>query len=241
MATVADELRERVRAIDWYHTIELAPGLTTEGMFDHRPFVDRYGLPDDLTGLRALDVGTFDGFWAFELERRGASVTAIDVDHMAEYDWPPRLRRQATGARGESFRLAREALGSSVERVAVSIYDATPEQLGGPFDVVFCGSVTIHLRDPLLALERMAALCGGRFVFADEYSRRLEWLPFVKAAEFRGHSPNMTWWRPTTRSWATMLWVAGFEDVQRRSRFNLRFRASKGGVPHVVMHARGPQ
>src|SRR6266540_1871728 len=73
-----DALRARVREYDWYHSIELAPGLVTEGTFDHRPYVDRYGLPGDLSGRRALDVGTFDGFWAFELERRGARVDALD-------------------------------------------------------------------------------------------------------------------------------------------------------------------
>ena len=43
----------------------------TEGMFDLRPVVDRYGLPARMDGMRALDVGTWDGFWAFEMERRG--------------------------------------------------------------------------------------------------------------------------------------------------------------------------
>src|SRR5881392_1662851 len=174
---MAQDLRERVAAIDWYHTIELAPGLVTDGMFDHRPYVKHYGLPESLAGKRVLEVGTFDGFWAFELARRGGQVTAIDVDDVQEYDWPPRLRPGQTGTRGDSFRLAREALGSPAERVATSVYDATPERLGGTFDVVFCSSVLIHLRDPMLALERMAALCRGELVLAEEYSRRLELLP----------------------------------------------------------------
>jgi tRNA (mo5U34)-methyltransferase len=208
-------------------------------MFDHRPFVDRYGLPEDLTGKRALDIGTFDGFWAFELERRGADVTAIDVDDVQQYDWPPRMRADASGTRGESFALAREARGSSVDRVTTSVYEATPEKLGGTFDLVFCGSVLIHVRDPMLALERMAALCRGQLILTEEYSRRLEYLPFVKAVEFRGHTPHMTWWRPTTRTWRTMVHTAGFEDVRAHGRFNLRFRGARRGVPHVVLHARG--
>ena len=61
---------------------------------------------------------------------------------------------------------------------ALSVYDATAEALGGGFDLVFCGSVLIHLRDPMLALERLAALCRGRLILAEEYSRRLAWLPF---------------------------------------------------------------
>ena len=106
------------------------PGLVTPGLFDLRPYVHRYGLPEDLTGLRAIDVGTFEGFWAFELERRGAHVTALDVDRIQELDWPPRLRPRDDARRGEGFELAHAALGSSVERVGMSIYEATPERLG---------------------------------------------------------------------------------------------------------------
>src|SRR5215212_12012394 len=91
----------------WYHTIELAPGVITPGYVDMRPVAERL-LPDDLSGKRALDIGTFDGFWAFEMERRGAEVTAIDVDDVQQYDWPPRMRAGAAGTRGESFALARE-------------------------------------------------------------------------------------------------------------------------------------
>jgi tRNA (mo5U34)-methyltransferase len=233
------KLRARFDDLSWYHTQELAPGLVTPGMFDLRPYVDRYGIPDDLSGKRVLDVGTFEGFWAFELERRGGEVTAIDVDRIQDLDWPPRLRPAEDGRRGEGFELARAALGSSVERVGTSIYDATAENLGGIFDLVFCGTVLIHLRDPMLALERMAGLCRGQLILADEYSRRLAPFP-IAAAEFRGETPWSTWWRPSIRAWLSMVRTAGFEDVRRHGRFNLRFRAQRGGVPHVVIHARGP-
>jgi tRNA (mo5U34)-methyltransferase len=235
----ADELRRRAEELDWYHSMELAPGLVTQGMFDLRPYVERYGLPADLSGTRALDVGTFDGFWAFELERRGAEVVALDVDRVQELDWPPRLRPDEDGVRGDTFRLAHAGYGSSVERVGLSIYEATPERLG-TFDLVFCGSVLIHLRDPMLALMRMAELCAGRLVLCEEYSRRLAWLPRLAAAEFRGHTPWMTWWRPNPRAWVEMVQCAGFSEAAQRGRFAMRFRDGRGGVPHVVIHASAP-
>ena len=237
----ADGLRERIEAIDWYHTIELAPGLATPGMFDLRPHVGRYGLPEDLSGARVLDVGTFDGFWAFELERRGAEVVALDVPRIQDLDWPPRRRPAEDGVRGQSFRVAAEVLNSSVRWVGASVYAATPEELGGTFDLVLCGSILIHLRDPMLALERMASVCRGQLVLAEEYSRKLEWVPRVQIAEFRGASPHMTWWRLTTKAWRTMIGVAGFEDVRRVGRFRLEFRDQpRKAVPHAVFHARGP-
>jgi tRNA (mo5U34)-methyltransferase len=70
---------ERIAELDWWHTIEIEPGLVTRGGWDLRPTADVMPWPD-LAGKRCLDVGTMDGFWAFELERRGASeVLAIDV------------------------------------------------------------------------------------------------------------------------------------------------------------------
>jgi tRNA (mo5U34)-methyltransferase len=234
-----ERLRERFDDIAWYHTQELAPGLVTPGMFDLRPIVDRYGIPADLTGVRALDVGTFEGFWAFELECRGAEVTAIDVDHIQGLDWPPRLRPDQDGRRGEGFELAQGALGSSVRRVGMSIYHATPDLLDGRFDLVFCGSVLIHLRDPMLALERMADLCRGHLILTEEYSRRLALRPF-SGAEFLGETAWSVWWRPSIATWLAMVRCAGFEEVRKHGRFNMRFRDRRGGVPHVVIHARSP-
>jgi hypothetical protein len=168
-----------------------------------------------------------------------ARVTSLDVDRIQELDWPPRLRPDEDGPRGHTFAVAREALGSSVKRVGRSIYGASPELLGGTFDLVFCGSVLIHLRDPMLALERMAGLCAGELILAEEYSRRLRPVLWAKGAEFRGESPWTTWWIPTVRTWKAMVGCAGFEQVEVVRRFNLRFRDQRGGVPHVVIHARG--
>ena len=73
--------------------------------------------------------------------------------------------------RGTGFRLAHEVYGSRVERVVCNIYDADPADLG-TFDLVFCGMVLIHLRDQLLALERIARLCRGTFITAEEPAGR---------------------------------------------------------------------
>ena len=142
----------------WYHTIELAPGVVTPGRVDWRRYVSRV-LPADMSGLRALDVGTFDGFWAFEMERRGADVVAIDVDSVGAVELPPPQRARleddaaASGFElGRGFRLASEALGSSVERVACDVYDLEPALIGGQVDVAFVGALLEHLRDPVRAL-----------------------------------------------------------------------------------------
>ena len=64
----------------WFHTFALnaAHGLYTPGVArDHRYRVPFF--PASFVGQRVLDVGTFDGFYAFLAERRGAArVVAVD-------------------------------------------------------------------------------------------------------------------------------------------------------------------
>jgi tRNA (mo5U34)-methyltransferase len=234
---------ERAMGMRWYHALELAPGRVTQGLFDLRPYVGHNGLPERMDGLRELEVGTWDGFWAFAMERRGAEVVALDLDDERDLDWPPRRRPTAFAAepRGARFALAREILGSRVDRRVVSVYDARPEDLGR-FDVVLCGSVLIHLRDQLLALERMAALTrpGGLLISAEEYDRLASLVPFPVSRYRADRESAVVFWLPGIRTWGRMLWTAGYDDVRRHGRF--RMRSTEGwSVPHVVHHARkGP-
>lgn len=232
------ELLAQARQANWYHTLELAPGHVTDGWFDLRPYVGHYGLPDRMDGLRALDVGTWDGFWAFEMERRGAEVVALDLDDERDLDWPPRRRpRQFPDRpRGAAFRIAHQVLGSSVERFNLSVYDASPHELG-TFDIVFCGSVLLHLRDQLLALERIAALCRGTFISAEEYDLTAGFVPFPVSRYRADRDKAVVFWLPSVRTWKRMLWTAGFDQVVERGRFKLR--TSDFAVRHVVLHASG--
>ena len=73
--------RATVQAVPfWFHTFALnrAEGIYTPGAArDHRYRVAM--LPADFAGMRVLDVGRFDGFYAFLAERRGAErVVAVD-------------------------------------------------------------------------------------------------------------------------------------------------------------------
>ena len=179
----------------WYHTLELAPDLVTPGWFDLRPIVERMPWPD-VAGLRCLDVGTYDGFLAFELERRGAAeVVATDIAGEEEWDWYPELRDAGPPAlaelmgpeKGRGFRVAAEALGSAVERVELSVYDLDPDRMG-QFDVVVCGSLLLHLRDPLRALEAIRTVCRGHFLSAEEINLPLSLLhPRRPLAALRPH------------------------------------------------------
>jgi tRNA (mo5U34)-methyltransferase len=222
-------LAAEVEDYPWYHTLELAEGVVTRGMFDHRPVLEHYPLPDDLSGLRCLDVGTMDGFWAFEMERRGArEVVAVDAPDPLALDWPVSLRHSAQKTldetKEERFALAHRAIGSGVRRVARSVYDLDAGELGS-FDVVFCGDLLVHLRDPVAALERIHAVCSGSAIVANPIERfgfrnRLPLARLDGVDEFG-------WWTTNLEGLVRMVRAAGFGTVEPGRPFKLPF--ARGG------------
>ncbi len=219
------ELAEAAARFPWYHTIELGDGVVTEGMFDHRGVTDRYLIPADLAGMRCLDVGTMDGFWAFEMERRGADeVVAIDVGQPDELDWPPLWRDQVRPTLDETkqarFALAHDALHSSVRRVERSVY-ALGDDLG-KFDLIFCGDLLVHLKDPITAVQRMHAACRGSTILCNpvkrfRFARRRALAEFDGIEEFR-------WWLLSEASLERMMLATGFAQVQIGRQFDLPAR-----------------
>jgi SAM-dependent methyltransferase len=207
----------------WYHTLELAPGVLTPGQIDLRRAAAKL-LPDDLHGTRALDVGTFDGFWAFELEKRGAEVVAIDVERVEAAQWPPgnrvRLEQEARefGVElGRGFDLAAELLGSNVSRVICDVTALTPERIGGPVDLAFIGALLIHLRDPVLALERILHTLtpGGRLYQLEPISLRLSLQhPRRPVAHLQTLETPFNWWLPNRAALRAWLGTAGFVEVR---------------------------
>jgi tRNA (mo5U34)-methyltransferase len=174
------DLHRRLAAHLYYHTIDVGPGLTTEGWWDLRHAVGSIPFPD-VEGRRCLDIGTWDGFYAFELERRGAAeVVALDVPDLNQLDYPPAGRADPAFQapppnRNEGFGLLKAALGSKVELRKGNIYDFEPGR-DGQFDVVVLGSLLLHLRDPVRALDavRRVVRPGGALISVDHLNPLLQ-------------------------------------------------------------------
>jgi tRNA (mo5U34)-methyltransferase len=241
----ATELSREVESRQWYHTFELAPGLETPGWFDLREIAREIPLPPSLDGKRCLDVGTFDGFWAFEMERRGASeVIAVDLLDPWKFDWPagsdPEVvaaigrRKGEEGELGAGFEIARRVLESSVQRIEMSIYDLDPAELGR-FDFVYVGSLLLHLRDPVGALERVCSVCSERVLVCDAINPTLSrLLPGVPVADLDAVG-RPWWWKPNLAGLVRMVEAAGFELVAPPRR--IRMRPGRGHPP-PRFHAR---
>lgn len=215
----------------WYHSIEVAPGVVTPGWFDLRPIVDRLPWPD-VRGKRCLDVGTADGFLAFELERRGASeVVACDI--AAHEQWDHELHNREDAVRylaemfgpepGRGLRTARELLGSAVKLERLSSYELAPEAVGR-FDVVVCGSLLLHLRDPFRALEAIRSVCDGYLLCTNQIDLVRSILgrrrPLVRLDGTRGIGQ---WWIPNAAAHRQMLRAAGFEIERESGLYSIPF------------------
>lgn len=230
-----DELRSAVAGRQWYHTIELRPGLVTPGWFDTRQVANRLPWPD-LTGLRSLDVGTFDGFWAMEMQRRGAEVSAVDILDPRGWDWPAGSEDATVAAIGsrkgevDGYALVARELGTQIERRELSIYDLAPEVVGR-FDFVYVGSLLLHLRDPIKGLSAVASVLnpGGTLLLVDAIdlglTRRHARSPLARL-DGRGRP---WWWRPNAAALARMVGAAGFEVVGGPTAFRMPAGAGHTG------------
>ena len=99
-----------------------------------RETLNIYGVPGNLAGQEVLDIGAWDGPYTFEFERRGAKVTALDIQN------PDR-----TG-----FNVSKKILKSNAMYICASVYEL-PHEFKNKFDIVFYSGVYYHLKNPLLA------------------------------------------------------------------------------------------
>lgn len=229
----------------WYHTLELPGGALTPGWFDLRSRVDTLPWPE-VAGKRCLDVATYDGFYAFELERRGAAeVVAIDIPSHEDWDWPAAVRarggealRALAGEKGSGFDVARAALGSSVTKRLANVYELDKDVLGS-FDVVVCGSLLLHLRDPVRALEAIRSVCAGSFISVEAISLPLT-LMFRRwpVAELSTDDSRCQWWTVNAAGHKRLVEAAGFEVTRTVGPFSEPFGA---GHPEKIEPSRDPR
>lgn len=123
----------------WHQQIDLGHGFLTPGAQDTKSLLRQISLPEDLSGMRVLDLGARDGYFSFECERRGASeVIALDY-----------VPAEQTG-----FEVCKKILNSNVIYVNSNVYSINKNSLG-EFDLVLFLGLIYHLRHPVLAIDRI--------------------------------------------------------------------------------------
>lgn len=188
-----DEVRARIAEVPhWYHPIEIRAGIVTPGANDARRVLETLALPEDCRGMRALDLGTRDGFFAFELERRGAEVVAVDYLPMEE----------------SGFAVAAKLLGSRVTYLQRNLFELSAASIG-TFDLVLFLGLLYHLPDPLGALRIVRNLTSGRMYLETlvldfgESPDELPLMRFFAGSSWAGDPTN--YWGPNVRCVEALL------------------------------------
>ncbi len=198
---------KRLSQLGWYHSIELPDGSVIRGhqtLEQQRNRLRQFHIPEDLTGKRVLDIGAWDGWFSFEMERRGASVLALD------------------SAKNTRLLEAKALLGSRIDYHIGDICRLTSKDVG-TFDIVLFFGVLYHLKHPLLALENVCGMCRDMaciesFVTDAGKAADLAAIPsmeFYETTELRGQLDN--WCGPNVACLMAFTRTAGFARVQFES------------------------
>lgn len=194
----------------WYHRIDLGDGFYTPGYVDAHKF-DELQLPVDLDGKSVLDIGSYNGLFAFEAERRGADhVLATDLWDVDPREWAPEQGHRHTG-----FELVREYLDSDVEAQSIDLLDVSPETLGDTFDVVLCPGVIYRLKHLTVGIENLVSVADELVVVTSMYPRAEFGVPgmeFYESGE-RMNDPSV-WWMPNEDCLEGLFRTAGCDHVE---------------------------
>lgn len=208
----------------WFHNLHLPDGSQTapdHPLGDFPAFkwkqIERV-IPEDLSGWTALDVGCNSGFYSFELAKRGARVTGIDMD--------PHFLKQAAWA-AEKFGLA-----DQVSFRQASVYEVAAWRES--YDLMLFMGVFYHLRHPLLALDGLAEKTKKMMIFQtlslpgeevaetpddQDFDRREPMLqpgwPSMAFIEKSLAGDPTNWWAPNHAGIEAMLRSAGLEVIDR--------------------------
>ena len=204
-----NQITNRCPPSGWFHSLELGNGLFAPGQIRLevlRRQLEWLHLPEDLTGQSFLDLGSWDGFYAFEAEQRGAvRVLATDSFSWNGPGW----------ANKQGFLLAREILRSKVEDMDIDIMDVCPERVG-LFDVVLFSGMLYHMRDPIKALQNAASVCKKHLIvetavgMLEVKEPAMAYLPRVPGEE------QSNYWRPNPALVNLWLKELGFRKIDYR-------------------------
>lgn len=248
----------------WYHAIDLPHGLTTPGKHDFRGMWREFGFPEDMRGLRVLDIGPATGFFSFEFAKRGAEVVALELPDLESLDRFPGQTPQDSLRKLEQMLIAETSpLGSgapatprelytrmllnpfdfcqrllklNVRRCFATVYDI-PKLSLGTFDLVFMGDILLHTINPLEALAAAAGVCRKQLVIAQlmpDFAPDTSALAYVGGG--RPDYDENQWWRPNAQCLCEILKKLNF-DPKVQGRHEVAMYPSGYTITNTVVNA----
>ena len=213
-AAPGDAERVRDSVALWFHTFALAPGIYTPGIArDHGYRLGVLGK-ERFDGRSVLDVGTFDGFYSFLAEQRGAR-RIVAVDNEQYVDWVG-ARFDVSLRPAAGFNAIAELTGSEVEYRQMDAFDV--RQLNETFDVALCFGILHRVTDPVALLQTLADVVepGGEIVLETYGSRLNADTPAVEVREAGDvySRDDFVYWGFPAEALRRLGGIVGFGDVE---------------------------
>ncbi len=238
MRNVAEEIKTLQ---PWFHNLHLPDG--TQTMPDH-PLGDfpmfkwreiEPHIPLHLEGWNVLDIGCNAGFYSIELAKRGANVTAVDIDehYLDQARWAAQL-----------FGMEERITFKNMQ-----IYDLSHQN--SRYDLVWFMGVFYHLRYPLLALDIVARRAKGLLVFqtltmpgAETFQDQADIDLLDRNCMIQSGWPKMAfiekklagdptnWWAPNHGAIEAMLRSCGFTVIARPAHETYICKLERDSLPN---------
>ena len=183
----------------------------------------------DFKNKTVLEIGPASGHLCFAMEKLGADMTIYDLSVEQKWDIVPyedgKYKEHISDHQehiqklNNGFWFAHKAFQSKAKAVYGTVYEL-PESVG-QFDICTFGAVLLHLRDPFLAMERVAAHAKESMVVTEfapglkgwfmmllgrlAGSRLVRFLPNAKK-----NDPFATWWSLSPEFVSEVLNILGF-------------------------------
>ncbi|MCC6262540.1 MAG: methyltransferase domain-containing protein [Bryobacterales bacterium] len=226
------ELQEKIAEIGpWFYSFSLPGGISTESkiplevqaIFETRRRMMESALREHfgprLSGVRAVDVGCHEGYYALALRGMGVA-DVLGIDYREE-----NLRRARF--------VAEQQRVSALRYLQADVEELNPASLGA-FDLTLCFGLLYHLENPMRVLRRLHALTGEMLLLETQVVAEVEgvaewgsreWTrPFqgilavidetgeyAQGNQETGSTPVVTC--PSPKALRFLLHAAGFRDV----------------------------
>jgi len=206
----------------WYHSfkfndIVIEDGTRTSLLYQTRIIKN---LPEDLSGMSVLDIGTADGYYSFLCEYRGAEkVLAIDSGNFS------------------GFKIAKKILDSKVEFQKLDLYDL--DQIEGTFDYIICLGVYYHLPDLVSAFKKFYSKVTNK-VFLSGHILREDSSIACLYDEYEMHPRDTSnWWAASPSCIQKIARRVGFSNCQLIDTYPTEYSFLKIEEDYEMLHEIG--
>lgn len=214
----------------FYHRVDIPGTEQKDWQWDLRGSESKYLGDVDFHGRRVLEFGPANGGLTFWMARNGADVVGADLgpdSRKFSWDvlWHPGLDVEKTydvmsrtmRAFNNGWLYGRRYFGANSKLLLSTAYDTPME--AGPFDIVVWGSILLHLRDPIGALQNglkfrpqtviITDRTPAQLASRDELKRPLSYFqPNAKSVSPHG---GLTWWHVNPQVYIQFLDAMGYQ------------------------------